>query len=377
MKRVSFPLQQGQTSKQAHCDLPEGSYEREIGREGFFGPVSHMYHRHAPTSWSAIQGPLRPHCFILPSLNAETLLPWRAPLLLENTQLAIHYWRCSATMTQLARNGDGDTLLFTHKGQGDLYCDYGYMRYTEGDYILIPRGCTWRIDPEQHSEFLVIEARDSALQLPDKSLLGPTAIFDAAALDYPRINDEFIAQQSEDPWQVVIKRLGQETVMHFDFNPLDALGWHGDNTVIKINWRDLRPVMSHRYHLPPSAHTSFVGQGFVVCTFCPRPVESDSGALKVPFYHSNDDYDEVLFYHAGNFFSRDNINAGYMTLHPSGFAHGPHPKALQKSYTEPRTFLDEVAVMIDCRQALQVMPAAESVEEPQYVNSWKVDSEVK
>ncbi|HET8791515.1 MAG TPA: homogentisate 1,2-dioxygenase, partial [Modicisalibacter sp.] len=75
----------------------------------------------------------------------------------------------------------------------------------------------------------------------------------------------------------------------FPFNPLDAVGWHGDNTVVRINWRDIRPVMSHRYHLPPSAHTTFVARGFVVCTFCPRPIESDPGALKVPFYHNNDD----------------------------------------------------------------------------------------
>ena len=43
------------------------------------------------------------------------------------------------------------------------------------------------------------------------------------------------------------------------------------------------------------------------CTFCPRPVESDPGALKLPFYHSNDDYDEMIFYHRGAFLSRDEI----------------------------------------------------------------------
>ncbi|MCB1691108.1 MAG: homogentisate 1,2-dioxygenase, partial [Pseudomonadales bacterium] len=155
------------------------------------------------------------------------------------------------------------------------------------------------------------------------------------------------------------------------FNPLDAVGWHGDNTVVKLNWRDLRPVMSHRYHLPPSAHTTFVGKGFVVCTFCPRPVESDPGALKVPFFHNNDDYDEVLFYHLGNFFSRDNIDRGMMTFHPCGFTHGPHPKALKKSMEDPATFIDEVAVMVDTRAGLSISDAARAVEVDAYVNSWK------
>ena len=49
----------------------------------------------------------------------------------------------------------------------------------------------------------------------------------------------------------------------------------------------------------------------------PRPFETDPGAMKVPFFHNNDDYDEVIFYHAGDFFSRDNIHPGMMTLHPS------------------------------------------------------------
>ena len=96
-----------------------------------------------------------------------------------------------------------------------------------------------------------------------------------------------------------------------------------------LNVRDIRPVASHRYHLPPSVHTTFLADRFVVCTFTPRPFETDPGALKVPFFHNNDDFDEVLFYHAGDFFSRDNIDAGMMTFHPSGFTHGPHPKALK------------------------------------------------
>ena len=111
----------------------------------------------------------------------------------------------------------------------------------------------------------------------------------------------------------------------------------------------IRPLMSHRYHLPPSAHTTFVADRFVVCTFAPRPFETDPGAIKVPFFHNNDDYDEVIFYHAGDFFSRDNIQPGMMTFHPCGFTHGPHPKAFAAGAKAAKTMTDEVAVMIDAR----------------------------
>jgi homogentisate 1,2-dioxygenase len=157
----------------------------------------------------------------------------------------------------------------------------------------------------------------------------------------------------------------------YPFNPLDAVGWHGDLAPIRLNVKDIRPLMSHRYHLPPSAHTTWVGNRFVVCTFTPRPFESDPAALKVPFFHNNDDYDEVIFYHAGDFFSRDNIHAGMVTWHPCGFTHGPHPKALQAMYQARKPATDEFAVMLDTRDALEMGDGAGAVEFTGYSESWK------
>ena len=106
-------------------------------------------------------------------------------------------------------------------------------------------------------------------------------------------------------------------------------------------------------------HATFVADRFVVCTFVPRPIESDPGALKVPFFHSNDDFDEVIFYHAGDFFSRDNIQPGMVTFHPAGFTHGPHPKAFAAGAKAAKTMTDEVAVMIDARDPLDMGEAAD------------------
>ena len=117
--------------------------------------------------------------------------------------------------------------------------------------------------------------------------------------------------------------------------------------------------------------TTFLSERFVVCTFAPRPFESDPGAIKIPFFHNNDDYDEVLFYHAGDFFSRDNIEAGMMTFHPSGFTHGPHPKALKNMLVQTKPATDEYAVMIDARDPLDVGEGASAVENAAYVDSWK------
>ncbi|HVR65381.1 MAG TPA: homogentisate 1,2-dioxygenase, partial [Verrucomicrobiae bacterium] len=49
---INFPKREGETSRQAHTNLPAGSYERELGKNGFFGPATEMYHSHPPTGWT-------------------------------------------------------------------------------------------------------------------------------------------------------------------------------------------------------------------------------------------------------------------------------------------------------------------------------------
>ncbi len=368
---ISFPRIEGETSRQAHCDLPPGSYERELGREGFFGPASHMYHRHRPTDWTRFEGELRPRAFDTSRFGIFGPSPWEACGLLHNAHMKMRIWEMTASMDELVRNADGDELLFIHSGSGHLYCDYGHLEFRDGDYIVLPRSTSWRMESSEPVRMLLIEATGGSYQLPDKGLLGPHAIFDPAMLDTPAIDEQFLAQQDEDEWQVAVKSRGAISRITFPFNPLDAIGWKGDLAPVRINWRDIRPVLSDRYHLPPSAHTTFMANRFVVCTFAPRPFETDPGALKVPFFHNNDDYDEAIFYHRGNFFSRDNIHPGMISYHPMGFTHGPHPKALENAFEQKSAGTDEVAVMIDTRDAMEVDDCLSPVEWEGYVNSWK------
>ena len=376
-KYISFPKVEGTASRQAHADLPKGTYERELGKEGFYGPASHMYHRHPPTGWTSWQGPLRPRAFDLTTLvpaadNADPFSPWSAADLLNNASLRLRFWQLSRAMTDLARNADGDELFFVHQGAGDFFCDYGHLKLAAGDYLVIPRGTMWRIDVTSPMSLLLIEASGSSYQLPDRGLVGAHAIFDPAILDVPTLDDAFRAQQNDNrEWRVRIKRRQQISTVTYPFNPLDAVGWHGDLAPVRLNVKDIRPLASHRVHLPPSAHTTFVADRFVVATFVPRPFETDPGAIKVPFFHNNDDYDEVIFYHAGGFFSRDNIKPGMITFHPAGFTHGPHPKALEAMLEQKKPATDEIAVMIDARDPLDVGPAAAEVEWPGYAESWK------
>jgi homogentisate 1,2-dioxygenase len=308
-------------SPQAHVGIPAGTFEDEHGRAGFYGRASHLYHTHRPTSWKKIEGPCRPQAFNTYKTPLQKD-PWQASFILENSDVKIGTLRPTGQQPYFFRNADGDTCYFVHEGSGTLESDFGPIAYARGDYLIIPKGTTFRFTAaEGDQKYLVIESRGE-MSLPDKGLLGKHALFDIGMLETP--NPEISNSPGQNgEYELRIKREGQFTKVTYDFNPLDVVGWKGDLSIVKFNIKDFRPVGSHRYHVAPSVHSTFLGQGFVICSFVPRPFETDADAQRVPFYHRNIDCDEVIFYHDGNFFSRKNMGAGMVSFHPFGIHHGP------------------------------------------------------
>ncbi|QUV84180.1 homogentisate 1,2-dioxygenase [Chloracidobacterium aggregatum] len=353
----------GRITKQAHVEIPAGTYEEQHGRDGFFGPVSHLYHRQPPTGWTRIEGECRPQAFYTSRVETSA---GRPTVLLENADVQLGVMRRRGATPYFERNADGDELWFAHVGSGVLETDYGQLRFGVGDYLVIPRGTTYRFVGTDECFFFVIQSLGTRLRQPDRGLLGQYSLYDATAIRTPDLVP--VTTQAEE-YEVRVQREGKLTRIFYPFHPLDVTGWKGDLYPWALNIADFCPVMSHRAHLPPSVHVTLVGEGFVVCSFVPRPLEEAPGAQRVPFYHRNIDYDEVLFYHAGDFFSRDNITAGMLTLHPHGVHHGPHPKAIEKSWSKTHT--DEYAVMVDTRRPLHVTDAARAVEWPEYHLSWR------
>ncbi len=369
-----YPLKKGQVAQQAHVGLPAGTYEEEHGRRGFFGKSAHLYHAHPPTGWTRFEGNLRPHCFDLNRLEpSDQKDPDGAPAaFLGNQDVVLSVSRRSQPMPFYFRNADGDELFFVHRGEGTIETDFGPLEFEKGDYINIPRAVTYRVVPRTTDNFFLIIESQAEFEQPEKGLLGQHALYDPGVITTP--DPAPILEESDTrEWEVRIKCGNEFSKVFYPFNPLDVVGWKGDLTVWKINVRDIRPVMSHRAHLPPSAHTTFVTKGAVVCSFLPRPLEEDADALRVPFFHRNTDYDEFLFYHDGDFFSKDNIKAGIATLHPRGIHHGPHPKALANQAKKTRT--DEYAVMLDGLNPIHVLPNGKQVEWTEYWASWRAPAE--
>lgn len=369
---MDIPWIRGRVAHQAHVAVPEGTVEEEYARNGFFGRYAHLYRRHAPVGWTRIDGPLRPRAFDLRKLEGRQHDDWLGErhTLLRNEDVALHLSTLAYPMPYLFRNADGDEVLFVHEGAGRLETDFGPLPYEPGDYVVIPRGTAYRLAPTTPSRLLVIEAF-SEVAFPDRGMLGQHALFDPAVVQVPSPDEaSSLRASAEGEFELRILRTGEVTRVFYPFNPLDVVGWKGTLSVMKLNVRDIRPVSSGRYHLPPSAHTTFVMRNAVICTFAPRPLENgDPRAMKVPFFHSNIDFDEVLFYHRGEFFSRAGMAPGMATFHPQGIHHGPHRQATERAHEATRT--EEVAVMLDTRRPLLACAAAERTELNDYWRSWR------
>jgi homogentisate 1,2-dioxygenase len=195
------------------------------------------------------------------------------------------------------------------------------------------------------------------LRYPDREMLGQHALFDPAVIEVPMLNPVAFTQN---PSKLKIKRLNEITTITYPSSPNTTVGWKGALSAQKLNVRDIRPVLSDRYHLLPSSHTTFVGSQFVVCTFLPRPLENgDPEAMKVPFYHS------------GQFFSREGISSGMLTFHPRGIHHVPQPKAVERSKELKSS--SEAAVMLDTKNPLVPAATAETCENKNYWKSRKTE----
>jgi homogentisate 1,2-dioxygenase len=356
----------GTVTRQAHVGIPEGTVEEEYARNGFFGRTAHLYRRHAPVDWIDIDGELRPRalsCDDLAGLGDDWLAGRVA--FLENADVTLSWASLATAMPYCFRDADADEVLFVHAGAGRMETDFGLLSWRKGDYLVVPRGTVYRLMPSEPSRFLVIATADEVV-IPERGIVGQHALFDPAVLDVPEPGP---VEEPDRAWQLRILRAGRLTTVTYPHHPITTVGWKGDLTVWKLNVDDIRPMLSERYHLPPTAHVTWMTNNVVICSFLPRPLETgDPTALRVPFFHANVDYDEVLFYHDGNFFSREGIDAGMVTFHPAGIHHGPQPGAVAAASTKTRT--DEKAVMVDTRRPLEPTAAFRAAENPDYWTSW-------
>jgi homogentisate 1,2-dioxygenase len=362
-----------------------GLYAEELmGNKGFTGPSSLLYHIHRPTQVLRVQefrelkwgrepsrAPRHRHFQTAHLETGASPTIDRVPVLF-NTDVALSV-ACPRTEDDFYyRNAEGDEIVYIAEGEGVLESVLGQLRFGAGDYLVIPRGILhrYRLSASSH-RFLVIESagyvrtpkryRNEHGQLTENA---PYSERDMRRPEGPSARDE------KGEFRILIKKDNRLTEYVVDHHPFDVVGWDGYYYPWAFNIHDFEPRVG-RFHLPPPIHQTFEGDGFVICSFCPRPYDFDPGAVPAPYNHSNVMSDEVLYYANAEFMSRRGVEFGSVTLHPDGLPHGPQPGRTEASIGQKET--NELAVMVDTFRALCVSTAALNVEDKNYYHSWLDD----
>jgi homogentisate 1,2-dioxygenase len=357
--------------------------EELMGHEGFHGTSALLYHVHPPTTVKSVRrmreityeadtdSTLR-HRHFLTSRVSKGGSPTldRIPLMF-NGDVAMLYVEPDEQDAHFYRNAQGDELVYVSKGKGVLETVFGDLPYSEGDYLVIHRGILHRYKLDISAgptKMLVIESRGHVRPpkryLNDYGQLVEGAPYSERDIRVPqtlRTHDEM------GDFRLLVKQYDGINEIILDHHPFDVVGWDGYFYPWAFNINDFEPIVG-RVHQPPPVHQTFQGDGFVVCSFCPRPFDFDPNAVPAPYNHSNVDSDEVLYYASSEFMSRKGIEFGSITLHPDGIPHGPHPGRAEASIGAKST--NELAVMMDSFRPLKVAKAALPIEDPAYHRSW-------
>ena len=306
-------------------------------------------------------------------------------LLLGNGDVRISYAVAGAP-SPWYRNGIGDECVYVERGRARVETVFGAFDVGEGDYVVIPRATTHRWIPKGSTKdplrAYCIEANSHiapAEALPQQVRPAPRARARTASAtcgsrpgpSSPRTSARTPAARPRSTSSTAATgRAGIVGTVHtLPFHPLDVVGWDGCLYPYVFNVRDYEPITG-RIHQPPPVHQVFEGWNFVICNFVPRKVDYHPLAIPVPYYHSNVDSDEVMFYVDGDYEARkgSGIGKGSISLHPGGHAHGPQPGAAEASIG--KEYFDELAVMVDTFRPLELGEAGHACDDGVYAGSW-------
>ncbi len=360
-------------------------YEELMGEEGFSSDSSLLYHRGVPSAISASEvwelpdqsrtpnHPLKPRHLRLHDLETGTDAVEGRRLVLGNNDVRISYVVTGTEPSAYYRNAIGDECVYVESGAGVVETVFGAVVYRAGDYVLLPRATTHRWVPAEESRLYAIEASGHIApprrylsrygQLLEhapyceRDLHGPATplLVDGADVD--------VLVKHRTSAGIVGTRMTCAT------HPFDVVGWDGCLYPYTFNVDDYMPITG-KVHQPPPVHQVFEGHNFVICNFLPRKVDYHPLSIPVPYYHSNVDSDEVMFYVGGDYEARkgSGIDVGSISLHPGGVAHGPQPSAIEASIGAE--FFEESAVMVDTFAPLDLGEAGMASEDPAYAWTW-------
>lgn len=357
-------------------------YEQLFGTIGFDGMSSLMYHLHRPTMVKEVgkSFDVSPKAMVSHNIKSRLLKGFEVKsmndflesrtVLLFNSDVHVSLAAPKKSMTDyFYKNADADELLFIHQGTGVLKTLLGEIRFEYGDYLIVPRGMIYQITFDNEDNRLLIAESYQPIYTPKRyrNWFGQHLEHSPFCERDFKLPQNLQTHDELGDFVIKVKKQGQLHHLVYASHPFDVVGWDGYNYPYGFSIHNFEPITG-RVHQPPPVHQTFETSAFVVCSFVPRLYDYHPQSIPAPYNHSNIDSDEVLYYVDGDFMSRKNIDKGYVSLHPAGIPHGPHPGTYEASIGKSKT--EELAVMIDTFRPLQLTKAALDIDDGKYYQSW-------
>jgi homogentisate 1,2-dioxygenase len=355
--------------------------EEVLGFEGFSGNESILYHLDSPCRVKEVRAfePLVREEWV-PDTHVHRLTDtnpvarggdWLSGrrLLMFNHDIEVSICKPTEPRAAFYRNGEGDEVLFVHHGSGVVKTIFGDVPYRPHDYVVIPRGTTYRVEYADEPQVWLCFHTPGEIETPSRYRNRYGQLLEHAPYSQRDFHPpaELHTHAERGTFELTVRVRGGHQSYVLDYHPFDVVGWDGYVYPYTFSTDDFEPVTG-RVHLPPPVHQTFQGQNFVICSFCPRELDWDPAAVPLPYHHSNVQSEEAIYYVEGRFGSRKGVDVGMITLHPSGLPHGPQPGLVEQSLGARRT--EELAVMWDTFRPLRLTTLARELDVPEYALSW-------
>ena len=356
--------------------------EQLFGTIGFDGMSTNSYHEQRPTMVKKIgkKYSVKPKIAKSNNIQSYKFIGFQVPPendYLESRKIVLTNTDCNiilaapkkSTTEYFYKNTDADEVIFIHKGTGKLRSHLGNINFKYGDYLVIPRGVIYKLDFDDEKNRLFIVESYSPIYTPKRyrNYFGQLLEHSPFCERDLRRPHELETHNELGDFLIKVKKQGEIIEMTYASHPFDVVGYDGYNFPYAFSIHDFEPITG-RIHQPPPVHQTFETNAFVICSFVPRLYDYHPNSIPAPYNHSNIDSDEVIYYVDGDFMSRNDIDQGHISLHPSGIPHGPHPGAAERSIGKTKT--EELAVMVDTFKPLQVTEEAMKIADEEYYKSW-------
>ena len=265
---------------------PDGSiyHEQLFGTIGFDGMSSLMYHHYPPTGVLEIKGAkdISPKIAEEKGLQSRSLagfniepkddfLESRVPVLVNNDCKIILASPKSSMKDYFYKNTDADEVIFIHIGTGTLKTQLGNLKFSYGDYLVVPRGVIYQIEFDDEDNRLFIVESSSPIYTPKRyrNHFGQLLEHSPYCERDIRVPEELECHDEKGEFLIRIKK---EDVLYdyvYASHPFDVIGWDGYNYPYAFSIHDFEPITG-RVHQPPPVHQTFETPAFVICSFVPR-----------------------------------------------------------------------------------------------------------